>query len=172
MINKRTYRDFGAENKRYEDIERLLKRFEECNDSTQQPFARGKLLNEFVSKDLSKEVAGSPFEECVLTWLRMQVEEELGTIVKNMERQEIGFCCNLHFEANGYRRHVETFSQNFSKELLTRKIPKEEDQREAIKRQIVSYLNCSGGIHYVGIDYNVQKEARYIGVTVTEKDRI
>jgi hypothetical protein len=125
-----------------------------------------------VSKDLAKEAAESGFEECLLSWLRMQVEDEHGTIVKNMEKQDIGFCCNLHFEANGFRRHVETFTQNFSKELPTRKIPKEEDQRDAIKRQIVSYLNCSGGIHYIGIDYNVQKEARYFGVTVTEKDRI
>lgn len=46
------------------------------------------------------------------------------------------------------------------------------DQRDLIKRQVVSYLNGNGGIHYVGIDYNVQKEARYFGVTVADKDRI
>jgi tetrahydrodipicolinate N-succinyltransferase len=82
-----------------------LRRYEECKSHIES-FARGKALNEFVAKDLLKQVALSPFEECLLTWLRMQIEEEHGAIVKNIEKQDIPFCCNLHFELNGFRRHV------------------------------------------------------------------
>jgi hypothetical protein len=161
-------------------LAQLLKRFEECNDETQQSFARGKSLNEFVSSQLAssqlaKEESASCFEECVLTWLRLQVEEAHSRIVKGLEKQEAGFCCSLHFEEGGYRRHVETLTQNFSRELPplpSRRILKEEtEQRDTIKRQVVSYLNSSGGIHYIGIDHNSQKEARFFGAPLTEKER-
>ena len=40
-----------------------------------------------------------------------------------------------------------------------------------MKRQVVSYLNSEGGIYYIGIEHTSQKEARFVGVTLTQKDR-
>lgn len=78
-------------------MQKLLKRFEECNDQEKQPFERGKNLNEFVI-ELEREEPATCFEECVYTYLRMKVEEAHGGIVRKLEKQEIGLCCNLHFQ--------------------------------------------------------------------------
>lgn len=63
-------------------------------------------------------------------------------------------------------------TQNFSKERPSR-YPKEEiDQKDTIRRQVVSYLNSTGGIVYLGIEHNSQKEARTLGIPLGDKDRV
>lgn len=56
--------------------------------------------------------------------------------------------------------------------MPNRRFQREEtESKDIIKKQVVSYLNSSGGIYYIGIDHTPQKEARYVGVTLTLKDR-
>ena len=92
-----------------------------------------------------------------------------------MQEKEIGFCCRLHFEKNSKKSDVETKNQNFSKELPpipSKRTYEDGELKEKLKRSVVSFLNSSGGIFYIGIEHNAQKEAKFTGVSVNDKERV
>lgn len=175
IVDHKKYSDFGGENKRYLEMKELLLKFNQiANGTNMQGFERGKLINEFINKELNVAEPTTRFEECIYTYIRIQLENIQGIIREKLQEKETGFCCRLHFEKDSKKSDVETKSQNFSKELPSlpsKRTNEDAELKDRIKRSVVSFLNSSGGIIYIGIEHNAQKEAKFTGVSVNEKEK-
>lgn len=134
--------------------ELLLKFNQIANGTNMQGFERGKLINEFINKELNVAEPTTRFEECIYTYIRIQLENIQRIIREKLQEKETGFCCRLHFEKESKKSDVETKSQNFSKELPSlpsKRTNEDAELKDRIKRSVVSFLNSSGGIIYIGI---------------------